>query len=355
MKIVEKYIQLQNRKITANGFEPYVTYMYFYLITLTIMHQKKIAILILCIILFTSLATSGCLRDFEESQLRIAEIDISSERVTSTEVLLNVTTYIENRGDGGSGDVKLILKAFDSVSGLLVAQTTTPAGSINKEKTIPLSQLISVERDGGYRIDVVLFEDEERLRQESVQIYGIGDLTPNIYDIGLKIQEMDFLVKNVTDSRVTIGVDLYLTNEGDSTSENLSMLIKAREVDAGLLADKLWITTGNVKKDTTIIRNCEISVPDNYNYIVEVLIWKNDTIVERAEGVVQLNPERTVPKDEEIVVNDIQVEDFMPEPEEMDYKDGSAPDEQMPGFTSAMTCIAIIISIFMLIRIRRNY
>jgi len=316
------------------------------------MHRKT-RIALLCGILLISLMTCGCLRDFEESRLRVTDIDISPERVTSTSVLLNVTTYVENYGNEGSGEAKLLLKAFDSASGLLVGETTTTAGSIDKSKTLPVSQLISVEREGGYRIDVVLFEDEKRLRQRSVQIYGIGDLTPNINDIGIRIQEMDFLVENVTGSRVTIGVDLYLTNEGDFTSEDLPMLIKAREVDAGLLADKVWITTGSVEKEKTIVRSCEIAVPDGYNYIVEALIWKNDTIVERGEGVVQLNPKRTIPKDEEIVSSDIRVEDFMPEPEEREYMETGAK-KKVPGFTSAMTGIAVMIAIFMLIRIRRD-
>lgn len=302
--------------------------------------------------------TCGCLRDFEESRLRITDLDISAERVTSTSVLLNVTTYIENNGKGESGEVKLILKAFDSTSGLLVGETTTPAESINKDQTVSVSQLIDVEREGEYRIDVVLFEDEKRLRQRSVQIYGIGDLTPNVHDIGIKIQEMDFLVENVTDSRVAIGVDIYLTNEGDFTSEDLPMLVKAREVDAGLLADKVWITTCNIEKEKTIINSCEIAVPDGYNYIVEALIWKNDTIVERGEGVVQLNPKRTIPKDEKVVSSDIRVRDFMEEAAEIEETEygrvSGATEKKTPGFTSAMTGVTVMIAIFMLIRIRRN-
>ncbi len=316
-------------------------------------------IALLCGVLLISLATCGCLRDFEESRLQITDIDILADRITSAEVVLNVTTYVENYGNGGSGEAKLILKAFDSASGLLVGETTTAAGSIDKGKTLPVSQLISVEREGGYRIDVVLFEDEKRLRQRSMQISGIGDLTPNIYDIGLKIQEMDFLVKNVTDSRVVIGVDLYLTNEGDFTSEDLPMLIKAREVDAGLLADKVWTSTGRIEKEKTIIDSCEIEVPDGYNYIVEALIWRNDTIVERGKGVVQLNPRRTIPKDEEIVSDKIQVRDFMPvpapTPAEGEYgRVGGATKAKTPGFTSAMAAISIMIAIFILIRIRRH-
>ncbi len=46
----------------------------------------------------------------------------------------------------------------------------------------------------------------------------------------------------------------------------------------------------------------------------------------------------------------------VPEPAEMDYGrvGGGAAEKKMPGFTSAMTGIVVMIAIFMLIRIRRN-
>ncbi|OEU75090.1 MAG: hypothetical protein BA869_04185, partial [Desulfuromonadales bacterium C00003107] len=239
-------------------------------------------------------------------------------------------------------------------------QTTTPAGTIQKERTKPVSQSINVKREGGYRIEAVLFEDEEIMDKKTVKIDGIGDLDPNIYDIGVRVQEMDFLVKNVTDFRVTIGVDVYLTNEGEFTSEDLSMLIKARESDAGLLADKIWTSTGTIESGTTVIRSCDIAVPDNYNYIVEVLIWKNDTIVERGEGVVQLNPKRVIAKDAQVISDNVRVEDFMPEEEAAEWDEYRARSAGMPkktpGFTSALTlaCVAIVIVVAAAMRSRRR-
>ena len=234
---------------------------------------------------------------------------------------------------------------------MLVDQETVTVGSILKRKTKSASQVVKVDRDGGYRIEVVLFEDEQRVDQRTMKISGIGDLTPNVYDIGLRIPEMDFLVKNVTGSKVVIGVDLYLTNEGDITSEDLQVLIKAREMDAGLLADKTWISTGVIKKETTVIRSADIVVPDDYNYIVEALIWKNDTIVERGQGVVQLNPRRTIPEKEKVVSEDIDVEDFMV-PEEA-YESG-AMKKKTPGFTALMLLMALILTILIMKRRYNN-
>ena len=310
---------------------------------------RKTGVLLLSGILLLSVISCGCIRDFERSELGIADIDISPERVASANVLLNVTTYIENRGDR-SGDVMLLLKAFDLESGLLVDQETVTVGSILKRKTKPASQVVKVDRDGGYRIEVVLFEDEQRVDQRTLRISGIGDLTPNVYDIGLRIPEMDFLVKNVTGSRVTIGVDLYLTNEGDITSEDFQILIKAREMDAGLLADKTWITTGVIEKETTVIRSADIVVPDDYNYIVEALIWKNDTIVERGQGVVQLNPIRYIPEKEKVISEDIDVEDFMVSEEA--YESGAM--KKAPGFTALMVLMLMLILTILIMKRRYN-
>ncbi len=311
---------------------------------------RKTGVLLLAGILLLSVISCGCIRDFERSELRIADIDISKERVASANVLLNVTTYIENRGDR-SGDARLLLKAFDLESGLLVDQETVTVGSILKRKTKPASQVVKVDRDGGYRIEVVLFEDDQRVDQRTMRISGIGDLTPNVYDIGLRIPEMDFLVKNVIGSKVTIGVDLYLTNEGDITSEDFQVLIKAREMDAGLLADKTWISTGVIEKETTVIRSADIVVPDDYNYIVEALIWKNDTIVARGQGVVQLNPRRTIPEKEKVVSEGIEVEDFMV-PEEA-YESG-VMKEKAPGFTALMLLMALILTTLIMKRRYNN-
>ena len=130
-----------------------------------------------------------------------------------------MNTCIENHGDR-SEDAQLLLKALDPDSGLLVDQETVTVGSILKRKTKSASQTVKVDRDGGYWIEAVLFEDDRGVDQKTMRISGIGDLTPTVYDIGLQMPGMDFLVENVTGSGVTIGVDLYLTNEGDITSED---------------------------------------------------------------------------------------------------------------------------------------
>ena len=88
------------------------------------------------------------------------------------------------------------------------------------------------------------------------------------------------------------------------------MLVKVREMDAGLLADKVWTQTGEIKPETTVIRSVNLTMPDQYNYIVEVLIWNNDTIVKRGEGYIQLSPKVKVKDRNTTETRKIQTSEF---------------------------------------------
>lgn len=83
---------------------------------------------------------------------------------------------------------------------------------------------------------------------------------------------MDLKVKEVENSRVLVENDIYLTNEGRKTSKDFSMLVKVREMDVGLLADKVWARTGEIRPEKTVIWSVNLTMSDQYNYIVEVLI-----------------------------------------------------------------------------------
>jgi hypothetical protein len=164
---------------------------------------------------------------------------------------------------------------------------------------------------------------------------------------------MDFLVRKAEGSAVKIQTDIYLTNEGLSTSENYRMLIKAREMDTHLIADKIWTSTGSFAPDATVIRSVNLTVPDNYNYVVEVLLWDGDTIIKRGEDYVQLNPMIEIDKDTELKTRYVDTEDFIvDEPvEEMDYNEKPETDMATPGFSGLLAVCSLLIAIAI---IRRN-
>ncbi len=302
-----------------------------------------IRILILTSILLAFTLSSGCIRSFEEdSQLRITNMDISAKEVKSAFVDLDVTTYVENFHGDSSKNTSLLLKAFSTRTGLLEVQTQNDIGIIDKGDTVTITQSLKLQKEGGYRIVAVLFEEDKRKNTGEITIYSLENLPADVQDIGIEVAGMDFLVREVDGGRVVIQTDLYLTNEGTAASGDYQMLIKAREMDARLLADKEWMQTGSIKPETTVIRSLNLTVPNHYNYVVEVLIWSNDTIVKRGEDYVQLKPQMTVDVGTQVETKHIETSDFIvPEEVRDEVWYGDAPMEE-PGFGILLGIVAIL-------------
>ena len=277
-------------------------------------------------------ASAGCLNEFEEPEkphfVRIANIDVQPERVLSQDVLLNVSVTLDNRGGGASDPIRLEAKAYSEERGFLLVTNETDVGSVSGDTTREVPLGLRVPREGGVRIEVVLFEADLGKERASVTARNLGSLAPEVFDTGLRVSDVDFLVAETTNesgsTRARIETLLYVTNEGDSGSEDLQVQVKAREVQTGLVADVGWVGTGSVAPAATVIRSVNLTVPDGYNYVFEIVMWRGQTIVARSEGTVQLAPTFVKPTGTEIVTTDPKVDDFVSR--------GPTPGTAAPGF-----------------------
>lgn len=312
---------------------------------------------------------AGCLREFPEPEkphyVRIANLDLAPAQVLSQDVVLNVTATLDNRGGGESDPMRIVGKAYSVERGFLLAENETHVGVLPGDTTRPLSMRLSVPREGSVRIELTLFEEDLAREKASISASNLGTLEPEIVDTGLRISGLDFVVSNVTGAnataqRATIRTDLYLTNEGRAANENLRLQVKAREITTSLVADVAWLETGSVPPGATLIRTTNLSVPDGYNYVFEVLTWRGDAVIARSEGEVRLAPTYEKPKDQEVVVSDPNVRDFLaptsPTAVPTYYYGGdptagrgAQPEPQVPGFTlplalAALAAVAVLVS-----------
>lgn len=309
--------------------------------------------ILILIIIMTFTASSGCLREFDEeqAQLGINDIEISSDDVKSTYAWFNVTTYIENWGADSKGNSSLMLKVFNQKTGLLEFQQEEDIGHLKKGEAKVISQEISLLKSQNYRIVVTTINDGSIDYSREVKLSGLEGLQTDVQETGIKIEGIDFIARNATSSRVIIENDIYLKNEGLDPTSNYRILVKAREMDAGLIADKAWTDTGEIKPEETIIRSVNLNVPDNYNYVVEVSIWDENTVIMTGEDYLQLNPEEVIDRDEQVRnkkadTNDFVVEDGFNEPVEETADDYTGNDAGTPGFTAPFAVIALIAALY---------
>jgi hypothetical protein len=299
---------------------------------------------------------SGCIRNFEEaSNYNIKNMDISADRIGTAFVDLNVITYIEKNSGDAAKNTSLLLKAYSMESGLLIAQNEVKLGTMKKGDTSAISQNLSLPKTGGYNLRSVLFEENTQKSDGEIKIYNLDALPADAQDIGLEIPEMDFRVKQVEGGKVFVESDIYLTNEGKEISRDFRMLIKVREMDAGLLADKVWTQTGKIRPEATVIKSVNLTMPDQYNYVVEVLIWNNDMIVKSGEDYIQLSPKTEI-RDKNTITETrkIQTSDFESSAvvEELPKSGSEKGESAAPGFGLLLSVILLCSAVILRRRFR---
>ncbi|SDG11216.1 PGF-CTERM protein [Methanolobus vulcani] len=315
-------------------------------------------ILILIVIAFFTVS-SGCLRDFDEqegSNLGIRDIEISADSVKSTYVWLNVTTYVENMDSDSDSNATVVLKVFNKNTGLLEKKQEARIGPIEQWETKAISQSISLLKSEDYRISTTIMDDGKLSYEKWMTLSGLDTLQSDMQDTGIQIQTIDFLVRETNPRSVVIQNDIYLKNEGLETSRDYRILIKAREMDARLVADKEWTNSGEIEPEETAIISVNLTVPSVYNYVVEISVWDGNTIVKTDEDYVQLNPEKVIDREQLVQNKNINTADFLVEEEE-DYKWDSAVEEtaydetaESPGFTGSIAVIGFIAALYMVRR-----
>nr|WP_320162274.1 hypothetical protein [uncultured Methanoregula sp.] len=279
--------------------------------------------------------SAGCLKD---SSVTVTGITVGAQNVTGADVTLNVTSDIQNIYGISQGVSRVHLRAYDTASGLVVGEQTNDAGFLGIRGSGSVSQTLVLPRKGSYRLVSTVLENGQRKGQGEITVYNLERLTPDNQQTGLSISDIDFLVKKVAGDKVDIQTDVYFTNDNRAASGPFEIEVKAKEEDARLLADKQRAQVESILPDATRVTSVTLSVPDQYNYVVEVLVWKNDTIVKRGEGNVRLRPGMQVDKNTQFVTKQIETSKFVQEP-------GSAtaipqPTAKSPGFAAPLVLVA---------------
>jgi len=329
----------------------------------------SVAVVLSFLVLIALVATiGGGLESHEWSEVTIADIDISAEALDIAEASLNVTTYLDNSGDANSGEIEVLVKAYDADTNLLVTSKKTKVGEICGRETKSASTYLKLPKEGGYRLQIVVFEDDKGIQRAETMIYGLTRLEPPSV-AKISIREIDFFVEAVevesagTREYAVINTTLYVDNLGEDVSD-LSALIKARENETRLIADKRWGDLGILKEGTTSLHYAELRVLNGRDYIFEIQIWQSERVIKESSGMVLLSPfaNRTVvleSKEKTVEISPkIKISDFIRPPGGYDDEGYKAPRPtpmpaaEAPGFEVLPAAFALIIAFVLLLKKR---
>jgi hypothetical protein len=99
-------------------------------------------------------------------------------------------------------------------------------------RTAGISQSLDLPRKDEYSVQINLYEGDIKKATRSISVSNLESLPADVKNIGIEIEEMDFLVRNVSNRKAATENDIYFTNEGADNSSEFDVLVKAMERDA---------------------------------------------------------------------------------------------------------------------------
>ena len=308
--------------------------------------------------LLAAAAVPGAIADSDDEVVRsgyvsIEEVGIAPGPVSGGTATLTVDTRLAHRG-GQTENVTVLVRAVHLESGLQAKTARTDVGTLSGDREVSVVQNLSVERKGGYRIETVVYRDDERVATGSKTVRGVGTLTPEYARTDVRfhwqgddgLPPVEYTVADAGDDRTTLNVSTFLTNEGDAPSQELRVVFTARQADSNIVADRVGVPVGTIEPGRTASPSVELAVPDGYNYYLDAVLWKDGVIVGTARSVANLNPTETLEANETVREVGIEVSDF----EETDEKDRPRRTEEaaydggdggVPGFTAVGALAAL--------------
>ncbi|VTT85185.1 hypothetical protein DM2_67 [Halorubrum sp. DM2] len=309
-----------------------------------------------------AVAAPDALTDPRETDEPPGRIDIAGATVAPGEVRgetaeLRLGTDLEHRGSTVE-NVTVRHRAIGSESGLLVDETTVDVGDVDFEGERTVNGTVTVEREGGYRIETVVFADGERRTSRTTRIAGVAALTPDYADTRVGFTDgavwptVAVSVADADNETATLSVSVSVTNRGDEASEDVDLRLYLRQADSNVIAAEATETVGAVRPGRTDTVTATVEVPDGYNYYVDAALFDDDVLVDETQGVANLNPRETISANQTVRDVEFSVEDFergeggagRDDAGDDGSRDPSASDDSAPGFGPAVALVALVVA-----------
>ncbi|SIR45946.1 PGF-CTERM protein [Haladaptatus litoreus] len=288
------------------------------------------------------------------SSLQIEDVAIEPGSVSGGTATLAVETRLEHRG-GPAENVSVLVRAVHADSGLVETTTQQDVPTIEGEREASVTQNISVERRGDYRIKTVVFRDGERIAEGAKEVDGVGTLKPGYAETNVNFHWQDsasefppieYSIADAGDGQTTLNVSSYLTNQGDYPSENVRVVFTARQADSNIVADRVSVPVGEIEAGRTANPSASLSVADDYNYYLDAVLWKDGVVVGSARSAANLDPTEQLSVNETNREIDLSVSDFSGDNSPNAAKEATTTsnDSGQPGFTALAGVTALLVA-----------
>jgi PGF-CTERM protein len=231
--------------------------------------------------------------------VRVVDMPITPGQVGGEHATLQVTPYLQHDGPTAP-NVSVQFRAVDAESGLVETTRRVAVGDIEAEGERPVPANLTVEREGGYRIEATVYSDDRRLDTAARTVSGLEALTPAYARSTVRFTDDDALpalsvaVDEAGGNRTTLAVSPSLENRGDADAEGLRVGLTLRQAESNVVAARTAVDVGTVRPGRTASPTTTVTVPAGYNYYVDAVLYRDGVVIDTARGAVNLDPSETI-------------------------------------------------------------
>ncbi|SEW27340.1 DUF7490 domain-containing protein [Halobacterium jilantaiense] len=299
-----------------------------------------------------AVAIPGVVADTDREDVRpgrvdVEEVTIAADGTSSGTVDLSVTAYLDHRG-GDSENVTVDVRAVGLDSGLVETTRSVDVDTISGDREVPVTVDVPVARDGGYRVETVLYADDQRVATVAKSVRGVGSVQAGghvtFHRFGAGFPAVQYSVRDVDGNTTTLDVSTYLTNRGAEPSSDVSVALVVRQADSNVIAARTTVPVDDVDPGATVTPQATVDVPSEYNYYLDAILRKDGVVVDTARGAANLDPQERIEANTTVRDTGLRVEDFETtggEQSEIDADGGGASGGDVPGFGPVVALLAV--------------
>ncbi|WP_416840786.1 PGF-CTERM sorting domain-containing protein [Haloferax sp. DFSO52] len=325
------------------------------------------AVGVLIVAAVTAVLVPGVLADpTDEGPIRpgpvdVQDVSITAGQATGETVTLGIETQIDHRGNP-TQNVSVLVRAVDAESGLLTKTERVDVGNLSRDGETTAATNLTVPREGGYDIEVVLYREAERVDQARRSVSGVSAIKPpylqstTSFTDSEALPPVSFSIEDAGENRTTLDLTATLTNTGDEPAEDLSVTFVLRQAESNIVASRTTVDAGSIAAGRTESVDATATVPDGYNYYIDAVLMRDGVVIDTARGAANLNPTRTISVNETTEEVELRVEDF-------EDDNGATPDDYdpertqsesaAPGFGVVVALVALLATAFVARRWRQ--
>ncbi|GAB7093057.1 PGF-CTERM sorting domain-containing protein [Halolamina litorea] len=275
-------------------------------------------------------------RPVRPGPVNVVDADIATGEITGQTAELELFATLDHRGNPAE-NVTVLFKATDAESGLLEAEREVAVGDLTAEGERRVSTVLRVPREGGYRLEGIVYRNDTRVDRFTREVSGVEALTPAYARANVSFVEDPVLepvsvaITDAGENRTTLELGGWLTATGPTEADSLSVTFILRQAESNVVAARTTVDAGSLREGRSETVSADVAVPSEYNYYVDAVLTRDGVIIDTAGGVVNLDPSETIDRNETRREVEFDASDF-------EGDDGERPDR--PETTDAETAVS---------------